>query len=481
MPEFLHKLFSSDFMGHGYCYLWRPEILWLHAISDGLIAFSYYFIPVMLVYLVRKRKDLPFHWVFFMFGVFILSCGTTHAMEIWTLWHGTYRLAGLIKAITAGASLATAVALVPMVPKALLLPSPGQLRAANVELEKEIAERRRVEEALEEQRNFIAAVLNTVDTLIIVLDLEGRIVQCNRACEQISGYRMEELVGKHLWDLFAVPEEDERVRNMVEQMQSGWLPGTLEIYWSSRNGGMPLISWSTTILKDASGNTRNIIAAGVDVTESKRLEKAILDISAREQARIGQDLHDGLGQHLTGVAFMSKVLEQKLADQSQAEAADAAKIVQLVNQAINKTRELSRGLLPVRSDAPGLMSALDQWSGEVQDLFGIACRFTCEEPILIHDENLATHLYRIAQEAVNNAIKHGRPKHINISLMKLGEGLSMIVRDDGVGLPEDAGGKGGMGLRIMNYRAKMIGGTLQVKRGPTGGTVVTCHLQSGIG
>ena len=149
MSEFLGKLFDSDFMGHGYCYLWRPEIVGLHAASDGLIALSYYFIPLMLVYLVRKRRDLPFHWMFFMFGIFILGCGTTHLMEIWTLWHGTYRLAGLIKAITAGASLATAVALVPLVPKALLLPSPAQLQAANRELEREIAERRQVEEALQ--------------------------------------------------------------------------------------------------------------------------------------------------------------------------------------------------------------------------------------------------------------------------------------------------------------------------------------------
>src|SRR5712671_1783783 len=98
MIEFLRNLFSSDFMAHGYCYLWKPEIVWLHAISDGLIALSYFFIPVMLVSLVRRRKDLPFHWVFLMFGVFIVSCGATHLMEIWTLWNGTYRLAGVIKA-----------------------------------------------------------------------------------------------------------------------------------------------------------------------------------------------------------------------------------------------------------------------------------------------------------------------------------------------------------------------------------------------
>jgi hypothetical protein len=117
MIEFFEKLFRSDFMAHGHCYFWRPEIVWLHAASDGLIAVSYYFIPVLLVYLVRKRRDLPFHWMFFMFGIFILGCGTTHVMELWTLWHGTYRLDGVIKAITAGASLATAIALVPMVPR----------------------------------------------------------------------------------------------------------------------------------------------------------------------------------------------------------------------------------------------------------------------------------------------------------------------------------------------------------------------------
>jgi len=153
MPEFLIKLFSSDFMPHGYCYLWNRDILWLHATSDGLIAIAYYVIPVLLVYLVRKRGDLPFHWMFLMFGVFIFGCGTTHAMEVWTLWHGTYRLAGVIKAVTAGASLGTAAFLIPLVPRALALTSPAQLQAANLELEKEICERRRVEEELQRARS----------------------------------------------------------------------------------------------------------------------------------------------------------------------------------------------------------------------------------------------------------------------------------------------------------------------------------------
>src|ERR1700719_3878838 len=136
MSQFFGKIFSSDFMPHGYCYLWDPQIVWLHAVSDGLIAISYYLIPLMLLYFVRKRKDLPFNWMFLMLGIFILGCGTTHLMEIWTLWHGTYRLAGLIKAITAGASLATAALFIPLIPRALSLPSPAQLRAANLAVEK---------------------------------------------------------------------------------------------------------------------------------------------------------------------------------------------------------------------------------------------------------------------------------------------------------------------------------------------------------
>jgi PAS domain S-box-containing protein len=479
MPEFLRRLFLSDFMGHGYCYFWRPEIVWLHALSDSLIALSYYFIPLMLVYLVRKRRDLPFHWMFFMFGIFILGCGTTHAMELWTLWHGTYRLAGVIKAITAAASLATAVALVPMVPKAMLLPSPSQLQAANLELQKEIAERKRVEQALQEERNFIAAVLNTVGTLIIVIDPDGKVVQCNRACELLSGRTITEIQGQEIWNLFGVPEEAERFRDLIQPSAgSNWEPSTFEGHWSTETGETRLVAWAATALTDNAGRTRDIIVAGVDITEAKRLEQAVVDISFREQRRIGQDLHDVLGQHLTGVAFLCKVVEQKLANRRQPEAGETAQITQLVNEAIHKTRELSRGLLPVDADAQGLMSALEQRVGEVEKLFGVTCRFHCEEPVLIRDGSVATQLYLIAQEAVNNAVKHGDPGEIDISLTKAVSGITLRIEDDGVGLPQDSWRSRGMGLRIMNYRAKTIGASLRIERGHNGGTVITCHAST---
>ena len=217
-----------------------------------------------------------------------------------------------------------------------------------------------------------------------------------------------------------------------------------------------------------------IIATGIDITERRHLETTILEVSGREQRRIGQDLHDGLGQHLTGIAFMSKVQEQKLVEKSLPEAGDAAKIVKLVNEAINKTRELARGLLPVVSDAQGLMSALQQWAGEVEDLFGVSCRFQCFTPVLIHDDTVATHLYYIAREAVNNAIKHGHGNQIVIRLAADQEQGALTITDNGSGFADIPANNAGMGRHLMNYRARVIGGSLEIQRAAAGGTMVTC-------
>ncbi len=152
MQEFFARLFNSqDFMPHGHCYLWRPDILWLNAGSDFLIALAYYCIPFFLVYLVKKRRDLPFNWAFLLFSFFILACGTTHVMGIVTIWKPLYRLDGVIKGVTALASMATAIAVLPLIPKVLALPSPRQLREANERLQAEIEERKRIESSLEEQ------------------------------------------------------------------------------------------------------------------------------------------------------------------------------------------------------------------------------------------------------------------------------------------------------------------------------------------
>ena len=181
-------------------------------------------------------------------------------------------------------------------------------------------------------------------------------------CELISGYSFDEVRGRYFWDLFPVPEEARGFQALLE----GLRPGQQRAYesdWTTRDGSRRRIAWSNTVLPGAGGGRRRTSSPpGIDITERKRMESALLEISGREQRQIGQDLHDGLGQHLTGIAFMSKVLEQQLAEADATQAPHAAKIVRLVNDAINRTRELARGLVPVFSDAQGLMSALQQWA-----------------------------------------------------------------------------------------------------------------------
>jgi PAS domain S-box-containing protein len=242
----------------------------------------------------------------------------------------------------------------------------------------------------------------------------------------------------------------------------------------ARDGRVLWFQCEAKMIRRDDGRPWFIHGVGFDITERKGLEEAILEISSREQRRIAQDLHDGLGQHLTGIAFMSKVLEEKLSDQSLPEAVEAAKIVKMVNQAIDHTRQLARGLHPVAAEPLGLMSALKKWASEVEELFHIRCTFECEKPLRIHDANLATHLYRIAQEAVTNAIRHGKSQHILIGLSgKSGTG-TLIIRDDGEGFPKKPADPPGVGLSIMNYRADMVGGSVKVQPNEGRGITVTC-------
>ncbi len=337
----------------------------------------------------------------------------------------------------------------------------------------DVTDLKRAEQELQEERNFASAVLDTVGALVMVLDPDGRIVRFNRACERISGYSSSEATGKRAWDLFTPPEETAAFQAVFDYLRAGEPPSHFERRWVTRNGDERLISWSSTVLTAARGAIEHIIMTGIDVTESKRLERAILEVSGREQRRIGQDLHDGLGQHLTGIAFMSKVLEQRLGEKALPEAAEAAKIVKLVNEAIHKTRELSRGLLPVLSQPRGLMAALDHLASEVQDLFGVSCVFACRQPVLIRDDAVATHLYHIAQEAVNNAIKHGRAARIIVLLTAGADRALLAVEDNGEGILKSRDNPG-MGLHIMGYRAKMVGGAIEVRRLNDGGTLVKC-------
>ncbi|MGD1084856.1 MAG: sensor histidine kinase [Verrucomicrobiota bacterium] len=213
-----------------------------------------------------------------------------------------------------------------------------------------------------------------------------------------------------------------------------------------------------------------------EMAERERLEKEILEISEREQRRIGRDLHDSLCQHLTGTALAGQVLRESLEAHSRPEAADARKIVELVEDGILLARGLARGIYPVDMEAEGLMTAFRELSANLTKWSKVACVFEHDSPVLIEDAATATHLYRIAQEAVSNAIRHGGAKRIVIALSEMKGRVTLTVEDDGVGLPEGWQKGQGLGTRIMAHRAEMIGGDFAIDLNPTGGTLVRCSF-----
>lgn len=219
------------------------------------------------------------------------------------------------------------------------------------------------------------------------------------------------------------------------------------------------------------------VAANLKAYSDRRyLGSEILEISEREQRRIGQDLHDGLTQRLRGIAYLSHVLAEDLAQRSLPEAVDASRITELLNQAILEAHGLAQGLFPISLEAEGLMAALKELAATIKSIYKIPCRLTCPKPVLVRDTSIAMNLFRIAQEAVQNAIKHGRATRIAIRLTKQGGIVKLTVRDNGSGLPRHFATRRGMGLKIMDHRANMMGAELTVQRVATGGTLLTCLL-----
>jgi signal transduction histidine kinase len=220
------------------------------------------------------------------------------------------------------------------------------------------------------------------------------------------------------------------------------------------------------------------VALASEMEERTRLEKELLEISERGQRQIGHDLHDSLGQHLTATAFASQVLKEQLESKALPESSAARHLVKMVEEAIALTRKFARGLQPLDVEAEGLMDGFQELARNISERFNVNCEFECREPVLLQDAVRSTHLYRIAQEAITNAIKHGKAKFINLSLEKTEDAITLTITDDGVGLPENASNGKGMGLRIMAYRADMIDATFKIERLPDSGTRVTCKLPS---
>ena len=252
------------------------------------------------------------------------------------------------------------------------------------------------------------------------------------------------------------------------------------------NAGMALASYAAftivlwklrTVLDELDRRVRERTAAlQREIAERERLDREIAEVADRERRRLGQNLHDSLGQHLTGTALAAQVLREKLAARSAAEVADADKVVRYIEEGIDVTRNLARGFFSPELDADGLSVALQGLAENISERFGVACFFNGNDAAHVRDATTATQLYHIAQEAAINAVKHAEAHKIDIRLSKRDNKLDLTIADDGVGFPQKLPEPPGLGLRLMKHGAGLIGAKFAVARNQDGGTVVTCKL-----
>ncbi|MCA9727711.1 MAG: PAS domain-containing protein [Candidatus Eisenbacteria bacterium] len=330
--------------------------------------------------------------------------------------------------------------------------------------------------SIEEGTRFLDSLIENIPDMIFVKDARDlRFILFNRAGEQLLGYAREDLIGRNDYDFFTKEEADFFTAKDREVLRSGRMHELFEEPIHTAHQGRRLLHTKKIPVVDEKGNPQYLLGISEDVTELRTLEREVLDISDRERRRIGQDLHDGLGQQLVGIAFLIKALEARLRSTDHPATTEAARIVELINQAVLQTRDVARLLSPIDIEANGLGAALENLAHGAQGIANIECHCRVDDSARIQDSTLASQLYRIAQECLTNAIKHSRASTVTIALRCDQTAVTLEVVDDGIGMevpvrPTDPG----MGLSIMRYRARMIGGILSIRSQPGAGTVVSC-------
>ena len=346
-----------------------------------------------------------------------------------------------------------------------------ELARINQRLRVEITERQQAEAALRESEHALADFFEHATIGIQWLDRRGCVLRINQAALDLLGCGRAECLHQPIAPFFA---DREVFAELLDRLRRGETLRDLSVRLKRTDGSVRhvMIDADGSRQKKRLVHTRWFIR---DITERVLLQAEIVAAGERERQRIGQDLHDGLCQLLTGIRWKSQSLQERLALRAPAETRRVRKITGLLTDAINQARGLVRGLQPVENVPDGLMSALHQLAGSTRGLFGVACRCDIVRPVLVPEHNAATDLFRIAQEAINNAIKHGRPRRIQIDLAQSNGTIVLTVTNDGRPFPRCSGATGA-GLKIMQYRARRIGATLQFSAGARGGTTVTCSL-----
>ena len=367
----------------------------------------------------------------------------------------------------------------------------AKLQQRTIDLEEAVQQRTR---EIREERSHLEAILDSARDAIITIDSLGTIQTVNRSAEKLFGYAQADMVGQNVCMLMPSPYREEHNGYIQRYLKSGEkriLDSVRELVGCRKDGSTFPIEMSVTEVDHLQ------VFTGIvhDISQRKQLQSHILQVAEDEQRRIGQELHDGIGQELTGLALFAGTLVELLnaiphgaqegtAHQLQDAEFDRLRILAArVSSQLNATnlhvRQLAHGVMPVQIEPQGLQAALAELATLIDAYPHVTCRFESTENVIVSDIATATHLYRIAQEAINNATRHGQASEINITLRREGAHVVLEVKDNGVGIhssiDRDRAELGtGMGLRTMQYRCGVIGGTFHIEAGPAGGTSIRC-------
>lgn len=332
----------------------------------------------------------------------------------------------------------------------------------------DVTARVEAEKLIKQKSQLLNGLVTNLPMIVGRLDPSGVVVEAQGQKLEQYGMTPESILGRNLAELY--PQLKPAVTEALNDKKNGAVNSML----TARHDGAEWYADFFLFFDHELG--RGALFFGCDITQRKLIERELLRVSDAEKNRIGSDLHDGLGQYLTGISCLSAALRDKLSTQSRSEAEEAATISSLVQEAIAQTRALARGLCPVQLETAGLDTALEDLTYQVQRLHGLDCRFVSSGPMPPCDSTVALHLYRIAQEALNNAVKHSGARTITVTLDFSKENKVLCIEDDGCGFDPEVKHSPSSGLQLMPYRAAMIGGTLTITTQPSAGTQVECRF-----
>jgi PAS domain S-box-containing protein len=345
-----------------------------------------------------------------------------------------------------------------------LLPSTVRRALNIVERERKLAEANKAIRLREER---LQHVIQTALDGFLRFERNGRLLEVNESLCEMLGYAAKDMLGTCIFGSEAVVFQHE-MQEHVSKLEPG---GAASCFTQLRRKDGAAVEVEVS-LRDDQGEIFGFVH---DDSEQRRLERKVLEIAFEERRQFGRELHDSLGQQLTALELMTHTLARELKVVAPMQAKAAWKITKYIRRAVTQTREVAHGLSPMAGEGEGLMQALEELA-QMAKSTGTQCNFECPQPIKIKDDTIVGHLYRIAQEAITNSLKHAAPKQIALRLTNHGPNIQLAIEDSGRGLPRNKSKRGGMGMQVMQHRARLIGAHLTVHSAPGKGVKVTCSL-----